>query len=107
MTERELDRRLFRTVFAQPDAASAHAQLGAVVERLAPSFPKAADTLLRAETDLLAYLAEPLERWSKVWATNPIERLNRELARRNDVVGNFPKPRVPHPPRGLAPRRAA
>ena len=79
-----------RTVFAQPDAASAHAQLGAVVERLAPSFPKAADTLLRAETDLLAYLAVPREHWSKVWSTNPIERLNRELARRNDVVGIFP-----------------
>jgi putative transposase len=79
-----------RTVFAQPDAASAHAQLGAVVERLAPSFPTAADTLLRAETDLLAYLAVPREHWSKVWSTNPIERLNRELARRNDVVGIFP-----------------
>ena len=35
-----------RTVFAQPDPASAHAQLGQVVERLAPSFPKAAATLL-------------------------------------------------------------
>ncbi len=79
-----------RTVFAQPDAASAHAQLGQVVERLAPSFPKAADTLLRAEADLLAYLAVPREHWSKVWSTNPIERLNRELSRRTDVVGIFP-----------------
>src|SRR3990170_1039284 len=79
-----------RTVFAQPDPASAHAQLGQVVERLAPSFPKAAATLLAAETDLLAYLAVPHQHWSKVWSTNPIERLNRELARRNDVVGIFP-----------------
>lgn len=79
-----------RTVFAQPDAASAHAQLGSVVERLAPSFPKAAQTLLAAETDLLAYLAVPREHWTKVWSTNPLERLNREIARRTDVVGIFP-----------------
>ncbi|MGH2465498.1 MAG: transposase [Candidatus Limnocylindrales bacterium] len=79
-----------RTIFAQPDPAAAHAQLGAVVERLAPSFPVAAQTLLAAETDLLAYLAVPREHWQKVWSTNPLERLNRELARRTDVVGIFP-----------------
>ena len=79
-----------RTIFAQPDATSAHSQLGQVVERLAPSFPKAAQTLLAAEGDLLAYLAVPREHWTKVWSTNPLERLNRELARRTDVVGIFP-----------------
>ncbi len=79
-----------RTIFAQPDPAAAHAQLGQVAERLAPSFPKAAQTLLAAEADLLAYLAVPREHWSKVWSTNPLERLNRELARRTDVVGIFP-----------------
>jgi len=79
-----------RTIFAQPDATSAHGQLGAVVERLAPSFPKAAQTLLAAEADLLAYLAVPREHWTKVWSTNPLERLNREIARRTDVVGIFP-----------------
>jgi putative transposase len=79
-----------RTVFAQPDAASAHAQLGQVAERLGPSLPRAAETLLAAEADLLAYLAVPREHWSKVWSTYPLERLNRELARRTDVVGIFP-----------------
>ena len=79
-----------RTIFAQPDATSAHAQLAAVVERLAPAFPTAAETLLAAESDLLAYLSVPREHWSKVWSTNPLERLNRELARRTDVVGIFP-----------------
>jgi transposase-like protein len=79
-----------RTVFAQPDAASAHAQLASVCERLAPSFPKAAEVLLAAEEDLLAYTAVPREHWSKVWSTNPLERLNREIARRTDVVGIFP-----------------
>ena len=79
-----------RTVFTQPDEPSARTQLRAVAERLATSFPKAADALLAAEDDVLAYLACPREHWTKVWSTNPLERLNRELARRNDVVGIFP-----------------
>jgi putative transposase len=79
-----------RTIFLQPDAEGAHSQLGQVVEQLASRFPKAAEVLLRAEDDVLAYLAVPREHWSKVWSTNPLERLNRELARRNDVVGIFP-----------------
>jgi transposase-like protein len=79
-----------RTIFAQPDEAAARAQLHAVAERLATSFPKAADVLLAGEDDVLAYLACPREHWTKIWSTNPLERINRELARRNDVVGIFP-----------------
>jgi putative transposase len=79
-----------RTIWAQPDASSAHAQLGRIADHLAPSFPKAAQTLLGAEEDVLAYTTVPREHWTKVWSTNPLERLNRELARRNDVVGIFP-----------------
>ncbi len=79
-----------RTIFAQPDEAAARAQLRQVAERLATSFPKAAQILLAAEDDVLAYLACPREHWTKIWSTNPLERVNRELARRNDVVGIFP-----------------
>ena len=79
-----------RTIFAQPDGPSAHRQLGDVAEHLRSRFPKAAETLLAAEDDVLAYAAVPREHWSKVWSTNPLERLNRELARRTDVVGIFP-----------------
>ena len=78
-----------RTIFAQPDEAAARTQLHAVAERLATSFPKAAEVLLAAEDDVLAYLACPREHWTKIWSTNPLERVNRELARRNDVVGIF------------------
>lgn len=79
-----------RTIFAQPDAAAAHHQLGDVAEHLRTRFPKAAEVLLAAEEDVLAYTTVPREHWSKVWSTNPLERLNRELARRTDVVGIFP-----------------
>jgi transposase-like protein len=79
-----------RTIFAQPDEGAARAQLRAVAERLATSFPKATAILLAAEDDVLAYLACPREHWTKIWSTNPLERVNRELARRNDVVGIFP-----------------
>jgi transposase-like protein len=79
-----------RTVFAQPDEASARSQLRQVCDRLEASFPKAATILAEAETDVLAYLACPREHWTKVWSTNPLERLNREIARRTDVVGIFP-----------------
>lgn len=79
-----------RTIFAQPDGPSAHRQLGDVAEHLRTRFPKAAETLLASEDDVLAYTAVPREHWSKVWSTNPLERLNREIARRTDVVGIFP-----------------
>ena len=46
--------------------------------------------LLAAEDDVLAYLACPSAHWNKIWSANPLERLNGEIARRNDVVGIFP-----------------
>jgi transposase-like protein len=79
-----------RTIFAQPDAESAQRQLAEVADHLRTRWPKAAETLLAAADDVLADTSVSREHWSKVWSTNPLERLHRELARRTDVVGIFP-----------------
>jgi putative transposase len=79
-----------RTIFAQPDAASAREQLDEIVEKLTPRFPIAAEMLAEAREDLLAYTAFPVAHWRKIWSTNPLERVNKEVKRRTDVVGIFP-----------------
>jgi putative transposase len=83
---------LIRTIFVQPDATTARVQLRSVVDQLAPIAPDVADRLAKMETDLLAYAIFPPAHWPKIWSNNPIERLNRELKRRTDVVGIFPNP---------------
>jgi putative transposase len=79
-----------RTVFAQPDAASAREQWRRVADSFRGRFPRLAALLDDAEADVLAYLAFPPEHWRQVWPNNPLERLNKEVKRRTDVVGIFP-----------------
>jgi putative transposase len=81
---------LIRTVFAQPDGDSARGQLRSVVDQLRRIAADVADRLQSMESDLLAYTAFPQAHWPKIWSNNPIERLNRELKRRTDVVQIFP-----------------
>lgn len=81
---------LVRTIFAQATQADARQQLQAVSEQLRARFPTAATLLEDAAEDVLAYMAFPPEHWRQLHSTNPLERLNRELARRCDVVGIFP-----------------
>jgi transposase-like protein len=81
---------LVRTIFAQPDQAQARTELGRVVESLEERFPKAAALLADAQEDILAYMGFPHEHWKPMASTNPLERLNREIGRRADVVGIFP-----------------
>ena len=81
---------LIPTIFVQPDHDRAVIQLRAVVDQLARTAPGVAKRLADMEADLLAYTGFPPARWSKIWSNNPIDRLNRELKRRTDVVGIFP-----------------
>ncbi len=57
-----------------------------VTASLRSSFPEIAEMLVEAEPDLTAFAAFPREHWQKIWTGNPIERLNREIKRRTDVV---------------------
>jgi len=79
-----------RSVFEQPDERSASAQLGRVVDGLRPRFDRVAELLLDAETDLLAHFAFPETHRRQIRSTNPLERLNKEIKRRTQVVGIFP-----------------
>jgi transposase-like protein len=81
---------LVRTIFEQPDAEQVQAQHARVVEQLTDRFPAAAELLIDAAGDLLAFTAFPREHWRQIWSNNPQERLNKELRRRTDVVGIFP-----------------
>ena len=65
-------------------------QLQEVVQALQVRWPQAAKVLLEAEEDVLAYMAFPHEHWTRIFSTNVLERLNREVKRRTDVVGVFP-----------------
>jgi len=91
-SHRQVIAALIRTIFAQPDHDTAISQLRAVADQLEPIAPAVAQHLLDMETDLLAYTGFPPDHWSRIWSNNPIERLNRELKRRCDVVGIFPNP---------------
>lgn len=81
-----------RTVFAQPDADSTRAQWRRVREQFVERFPRLVTLLDEAEADVLAYLTFPGEHWRQIWSNNPLERLNKEVKRRSDVVGIFPNP---------------
>jgi putative transposase len=79
-----------RTVFAQPDVASAREQWRRVADGFRARYPRLAELLDTAEDEVLAYLAFPAEHWRQIWSNNPLERLNKEVKRRTDVVGIFP-----------------
>jgi transposase-like protein len=79
-----------RTVFVQPEPEMASATWRQVAESYRLRYPKLATLMDNAEADVLAYLAFPPEHWRQIWSNNPLERLNREVKRRTDVVGIFP-----------------
>ena len=80
---------IVRTIFAQPDHASPMAQLHKVADGLRARFPKGAALLEDAAEDVLAYRRFPIEHQRQLHSTNVLERLNKEIKRRWNVVGIF------------------
>ncbi len=81
-----------RTIFAQPDAEHVRPQLDVIAAMLGRQFPKVETMLREAADDLTAFADFPVAHWKKIWSTNPLERVNKEIKRRTDVVGVFPNP---------------
>jgi putative transposase len=81
---------MVRTIFAQPDAQTVHEQHRRIVDQLQTRFPEAAALLEEGAPDLLAFTSFPKEHWRQLWSNNSLERLNKEIRRRTDVVGIFP-----------------
>ena len=81
---------IVRSIFEQPDEAAAREQLRRAVDGLQARFPRVADLLVEAETDLLAHFTFPETHRRQIRSTNPLERLNKEIKRRTAVVGIFP-----------------
>ena len=88
--EGEMVAAVFRTIFAQPKLAPMSKQWDKVRDELAARYPKIGPLMDDAKAEVLAFAAFPREHWRKIWSTNPLERLNKEIKRRSRVVGIFP-----------------
>ena len=81
---------MIKTIFAQETAESAHQQWEQVADALREKFPKLAGMMDASREDVLAYMTFPKEHWAQIASTNPLERVNKEIKRRADVIGIFP-----------------
>ena len=88
--ESEMVAAVFRTIFAQPSLEPMSKQWDKVRDELAARYPKIGPLMDDAKAEVLAFAAFPREHWRKIWSTNPLERLNKEIKRRSRVVGIFP-----------------
>jgi putative transposase len=84
---------LLRPIFNADNDDAARELVADALNRLRKPLPKVAALLEEAEEDLLAFYDFPVDHWRKLRSTNPLERVNREIGRRTDVVGIFPNDR--------------
>ena len=85
-----------RTIFAQPTGPLVREQVQTVAAMLEPQLPAIAEMLRDAREDITAFADFPEAHWRKIWSTNPLERINREVKRRTEVVGIFPNAAALH-----------
>ncbi len=84
---------MVRTIFVQPTAAAVGEQVRVVADSLRAKFPAVADMLDQAGPDVTAFAVFPEAHWKKIWSTNPLERLNREVNAAPTSSGSSPTPR--------------
>nr|WP_306323329.1 MULTISPECIES: transposase [unclassified Streptomyces] len=89
---RNITRLTTRTKRANEDQLQVRSQLDVVADMLGRQFPQVKTMLLEAAGDITAFADCPPAHWKKIWSTNPLERLNRDIKRRADVVQVFPNP---------------
>jgi len=81
---------MLKTIFAQESAEAAHKQWHHVADALRERYEKLAIMMDGSREEVLAYMAFPKEHWPQISSTNPLERVNKEIKRRADVIGIFP-----------------
>jgi transposase-like protein len=81
---------MLKTIFAQDTKAEAVAQWNTVADALRERQPRLGAMMDTSREDVLAYMDFPREHWPQIASTNPLERINKEIKRRSDVVGIFP-----------------
>ena len=84
---------LLRPLFNADTGEQARELVGEALDRVRKPLPRVAALIEEAEDDLLAFYSFPADHWPKLRSTNPLERVNREIGRRTDVVGIFPNDR--------------
>ena len=98
---------MIRTIFAQPDQASVHAQLEQVAGQLDGRLDVVSAMLRDAKEDLLAFSSFPQSHWTKIWSNNPLERVNAETQAPHTSRRDLPERRLGTPTHHGGLRRAA
>lgn len=89
-TEKQMVASIFRTIFTPETHEGIDAAFNNVRDQFTPHYPDLVDMMDAAKEEILAFRHFPKPHWRKIWSTNPIERLNKEIKRRTKVIGIFP-----------------